>query len=188
MAIAGCVAGPGLAAPSAAVTISATSAAADPTPTASATAAASPPIASNAPTQSADPPAPLAPPRAVLTAPDGATTDGHPGSFLIGTAGSDSPWIPARILAPINVAAHGQLRIGFPDDPAILVSSWTAEVAASTDEQGAHPVALAESAAGQPATGEILLIGPGVGDWVMLVDVRFANGDSAAYFWQLVVR
>lgn len=183
LVIAGCVAGPGAASPSAAGT--ATTAAAASAPVSTAGAEPSPLSATVAPTQSNDPPAPL---RAVLTAPIGTTATGHPGSFLIGTAGSDSPWIPGRVLTPLNLAVQAQLRIGFPDDPSMLVSSWTAEVAASADEQGAHPVALGASAAGQAASPEIALTGPGSGDWVMLVDVRFANGDAAAYSWRLVVR
>jgi hypothetical protein len=183
--LAGCGSGSG----SSSVSTAASPASGDPassagTPRPSATVSA-PSAAATLPSASAAVPLP---PRAELTTVGGTNVDGRPGSYLVGTFGSDSPWLPARVLTPLSSAPGASLRITFPGDPLALIGSWTASLADAADEPGAHLTALGASVTGQPVSAELDLRGPGAGTWVMAVDIRFANGNSAVYFWQLKVR
>ena len=186
--LAACVAGPEGGSPS---TTRPPAESSQPTRTATSTPASPAPTVTSsaqpATSPSESPGVPL-PPRAVLTAPNGSSVDGDPGSYLVGSFGNDSPWHPARGLQPITVEPRGPLQIRFPDDPTVLVSSSSAEVAASTDQQGAHTAGVGQSPDGAPPTAVVDLTGPAAGDWVLLVDLHFANGDAAAYFWRIKAR
>ena len=156
-------------------------------PTASATPASPPPVADSPTPPATSPPgsAPASagepsletPPAAALVA-AGASHPGEPGSWTWAGVTSDAPWLPAQALVRADVPA-GTVTVTMDED--LEVESWTAVAATADDTQGLELEPLGDGA-GQPS---FRLAG---GEWVVAVDVRFADGlGSAVYYWHLVV-
>jgi hypothetical protein len=66
-------------------------------------------------------------------------------------------------------------------DPTLAVDGWTARWARVVDGGAGDPSAFADGGAGR-----IVLDGPpGPGSWSLQVDVRFAGGGRAAWYWRV---
>ena len=135
------------------------------------------PSASVAPSPS-DLEASLEPPPGAALVSEGASHRGEAGSWAWAGGTSDSPWLPARALERADIAA-GTVTVEL--DAGVEVESWTAVAAAANDTQGVDVDTLGEGS-GTPSF-EVAS-----GDWVVAVDVRFADGlGSAVYYWHLLV-
>lgn len=126
------------------------------------------------------------PPAARLVVAGKPVGTGTLGSYTYRGAGSDSPWLPARALPRVAVAAHSALAVALEHK---AVVAWTAEVAAASDIEGSSTRELASGQATASPVSQVTLPSPGRGAWVMAVRVVFAAdlGD-AVYFWSLAVR
>jgi hypothetical protein len=120
---------------------------------------------------------PATPPRALLVDADAGSTVGALGSYTWGDGGSDSPWIVVR--AGRAAAGAGPWALSFAPD--VPVDAWTAAWASI---RNGRPGQIAGYEQG--TTGQVAFIGPtGPGPWTLKVEVRFAGGGSAVYFWRL---
>jgi hypothetical protein len=157
-------------------------------PTASPAATSSPPPGATArATPNSTPPDedPL-PPAAELRLPDGSAHAGALGSFFFGGAAADSPWLPARVLQAIEVAAGAQLTIALPEPYRFL--RWSARFADAADETADVISQLASGGDGTTELTSALFAGPPPGSWVLMIRIDFADdGGDAAYYWHLIV-
>lgn len=119
------------------------------------------------------------PPAALLAGTSGAPAEGELGSYVWAGAGSDSPWIvpppvrAVRTAGPYAVTFRPQLRVG----------GWKAAWAPVDGGAAGDPAGAREGDG-----GTILVDGPGLpGTWSLKVDVRFAAGSHASWYWRLVV-
>jgi hypothetical protein len=133
-----------------------------------------------APTTTAPTPAtdiPATPPQALLADAEAVLVPGTLGSYTWGDGGSDSPWIVVR--AGRAAGGRGPWTLSFvPDVP---IASWTAAWAAI---RNGRPGQVEGSASG--AADSTSFAGPaGAGPWTLKVEVTFAGGGSAAYYWRL---
>jgi hypothetical protein len=117
------------------------------------------------------------PPAAALKADGGDPVDGQLGSYTWNGGGSDSPWLQG---SPIRVGAGEPLTVAIAGGPAI--GDWTVQRVAGGTAGGAGAIAMG-SGEGTP----IAFIAPSAGSWSILVNVRFADGADAAYYWLLDV-
>ena len=146
------------------------SASASPPPTLEAGSPAATSVAGNASVEAADRPPPVA-----LMAEGGDPVEGQLGTFLWGSGGSDSPWLPG---APIAVGAGEPLSVSVAADrPAV---SWSARFAPAN---AGGPAGATDLGSGQ---GAPRFAAPDPGAWTVEVHLVFAAGD-ASYFWRLEV-
>jgi hypothetical protein len=116
------------------------------------------------------------PPGATLVA-GGVRQAGEAGSWAWAGGTSDAPWLPVTALERVDVpagAATVELEGG------VDVESWTVGAASADDTEGIEVEPLGDGS----GTPSFRLPS---GDWVVAVDVRFADGrGSAVYYWHLV--
>jgi hypothetical protein len=126
----------------------------------------------------------VTPPAAELSVDGAPAVAGELGSYRYLGRGSDSPWLPAAMLQPVQVNAAGdplvvRLANGEP------IAGGRARVARAADTQGTQTEALGLSLEQQ----SVVIFGPGSGSWVLAVELDYADGaGSGAYFWRLEVR
>ncbi len=117
------------------------------------------------------------PPVATLAGPGGAPVDGMLGSYTWDDAGSDAPWL----VPPVGQAIRGPGPFAVAFSPDLAAASWTARWAPVVDGVADEP---ALSSSGGP--GRILVPAPGgQGTWSLQLDVSFADGGRAAWYWRL---
>ena len=119
-------------------------------------------------------------PGALLVGGTGAEVPGTVGSYTWDGVASDTPWLPAGVLATSEAGAGDPL--GVRVDGAV-VAGWTAAAAPAADRMGLAATALGEG--GGPA---ISFRAPAAGDSVVLVHAAFVGGGDAAWYWHIVVR
>ncbi len=168
-----------------------------PTPTAPAT---TQPAASLPPSEAPDPTAtpsvrtepeptddePPLPPTAVLTLADGISLPGTLGSYAYGGAAADTPWLPARALRAAEVGVWATLTLTV--DPAEAFVRWGARYAAADDETGDVITQLAAGGDGTTPLDEARLGPLPSGEWVVMVQLFFADeAGDAAYYWHVIV-
>jgi hypothetical protein len=163
-------------APSASVPATSTPASAPPTGVARSTPATAPPATLAAsPTPAVE--APPEPPKATLVGAAGTLVAGTLGSYTWGDAGSDSPWIIVR--AGRAAGGPGPWTLSF--DPALPIGSWTAAWAGIRDGRPGPVEGYAQGTADTPS-----FAGPsGPEPRTLKVEVTFAVGGSAVYYWRL---
>jgi hypothetical protein len=146
------------------------SASAASSPTSAPTGAAATSDAVPSPTESSD-----RPPAAALMAEGGDPVEGQLGTYLWGSGGSDSPWLPG---ARIAVGAGEPLAVSIAAERAPV--SWSARFvpASAGGPAGATPLG---SGQGSPR-----FAAPDPGTWTVEVHLVFAQGE-ASYFWRLDV-
>jgi hypothetical protein len=116
------------------------------------------------------------PPGATLVA-GGVRQPGEAGSWAWAGGTSDAPWLPATALERVDVPASA---VTVELDGGADVASWTASAASAHDTDGIDIEPLGDGS----GTPSFRLPS---GDWVVAVDVRFADGrGSAIYYWHLV--
>ena len=126
---------------------------------------------------------PAAPPDALLTIDGAPAVAGELGSYTYLGRGSDSPWLPAAMLRPVEVGAGGRLVVRLATGEPIAGGS--ARVARAGDTQGSRTEPLGLSQEQQ----EVVIVGPGPGSWVLAVELDYADdAGSGLYFWRLEVR
>jgi hypothetical protein len=124
-----------------------------------------------------------APPPALLTVDGSPAVAGELGSYTYLGRGSDSPWLPATMLQPVEVGPDGRLVVRLASGEPIAGGS--ARVARAADSQGEPTAPLGLSQEQQA----VVIVGPGPGSWVLAVELDYANGaGSGLYFWRLEVR
>jgi hypothetical protein len=102
-----------------------------------------------------------------------------PGSWVWDGAGSDAPWLVPPPDAAL--AAPGPYQLAF--EPVAGVTSWSAGWAPVVGDT-AGPRAGGE----RGGSGPLAVHGPTrPGTWSLQVDVRFAEGRHAAWYWRLEV-
>jgi hypothetical protein len=176
LAVAGCGAG-GLASPAApsagggpAVAPAASPAAASPAASVGSTAT---PAATPVPTEQPGPPA------ATLVVGGGAPAAGALGSYVWDGAGSDAPWLVPPAAA--GVRARGPYAVMLV--PPLPVDRWEAAWARVDDGSAGSP----EGAVSGDA-GPVSVPGPGApSTWSLMVEIRFADGNHAAWYWRVDV-
>ncbi len=109
----------------------------------------------------------------------GAPIRGELGSYVWDGAGSDAPWI----VPP----EHQGVRAGGPYAvavvPPLAVASWEAAWARVDADQAGDPAGAASGDG-----GPIAVPGPGaIGTWSLKVDIRFRDGNNAAWYWRVEV-
>jgi hypothetical protein len=115
------------------------------------------------------------PPSAALMAEGGDPVDGQLGTYLWGSGGSDSPWLPG---ARIAVGAGEPLSVSVAaDQPAV---SWSARFVPAN---AVGPAGATAMGSGQGRPG---FLAPDPGTWTVEVHLVFAAGE-ASYFWRLEV-
>ncbi len=120
---------------------------------------------------------PALPPEAVLADASDALVRGALGSYTWGDGGDDAPWIIVR--ASVAATGAGPWTLSFAPD--VPVDSWTAAWAPIRSGRPG-PVSGYE----QGTTGPVSFIGPtGMEPWTLKVEVTFARGGSAVYYWRL---
>jgi hypothetical protein len=170
--VAGCVAPPA-ASPSDASAPSVTIAPIPSTPPAAATT--DPPTPTPAPAGTARPGIEV-PPLADLAVDGGDPVAGQLGTYIWGSGGSDSPWLPG---APIRAATGEVLTVSL--EPDLRVSGWSALLApaAAGDGTGATPVGA--------GAGPLDVTAPGSGTWTLAVTIDVGDRGTATWFWRLEV-
>ena len=126
------------------------------------------------------------PPSLVLSAGDAGAHDGRVGGWTWLDHGDASPFLPARILPSIEIAAGTPLEARLGDGT--QVTSWTAAYARAEDEAGINLVELGRDENLIPPIDTIAFPAPPPGDWVLEVSVWYSdNRGSGAYYWHLIV-
>ncbi len=119
------------------------------------------------------------PPSAALVVGGGVPVPGTLGSYVWDGAGSDAPWIVPPESQGVRAAGPYALTI-VPMRP---VERWRAAWARVDAGSAGDPEAN--------STGDRLLMtvpGPGgIGTWSLKVDIRFADGNTAAWYWRVEV-
>jgi hypothetical protein len=124
--------------------------------------------------------APAGFPGALLVGGTGAEVPGTVGSYTWDAVASDTPWLPAGVLATSEAGAGDPLGVRIDG---AAVAGWTAAAAPAADRIG-----LAATALGEGGGPEISFRAPAAGDYVVLVHVAFVGGGDAAWYWHVVVR
>jgi hypothetical protein len=126
---------------------------------------------------------PVTPPAALLTGDGAPAVAGELGSYTYLGRGSDSPWLPAAMLQPVEVGAGERLVVQLANGEPIPAGS--ARVAQAADAEGTRTESLGLSQEQQ----SLVIFGPGPGSWVLAVELDYADGaGSGVYFWRLEVR
>lgn len=125
------------------------------------------------------------PPVAILETPAGREQAGVLGSYTFAGTGSDSPWLPADALVPVEVPAGAAATIRLEDRIRIAAARALAAGAADRTGEGARAAGIA----GPDVAGLVRLTTPGPGSWVVMVELTYeADVGSGAYYWRLEVR
>jgi hypothetical protein len=119
-----------------------------------------------------------APPDAELSVEGGDPVTGQLGTFVWGTGGSDSPWLPGT---PIRAGDGETLHVTPASD--VAISGWSALLAPAV-ESGGEGASNAGSGSG---SGVVDVTAPGVGSWTLAVTIAYGDLGSATYFWLLEV-
>jgi len=117
-----------------------------------------------------------APPEAELSVEGGDPVTGQLGTFVWGTGGSDSPWLPGT---PIRAGAGETLRVTPASD--VATSGWSALLAPAANTGGEGAVNAGSGSAVVDVTA------PKAGSWTLAVTIAFGDLGSATYFWLLEV-
>ena len=118
------------------------------------------------------------PPVARLRAEGGDPVAGQLGTYVWGSAGSDSPWLRG---APLAVGAGEPLSLEL--SPAVGLAGWRARYVPDTAPDAAGAIELGEGG------GVVRFTAPPAGRWTVEVALRFDGAiGSASYFWRLDVR
>lgn len=126
------------------------------------------------------------PPSLVLSAGNAGAHEGRVGGWAWIDHGDASPFLPARVLPPIEVAAGTSLEAWLADGTQI--ASWSAAYARAEDEAGLNLVELGRQEELLPPLDKIGFAAPPPGDWVLEVSVWYSeNRGSGAYYWHLIV-
>ena len=108
------------------------------------------------------------------------------GSWAIDGAGSDAPWLPARALAPLDVAADAVISVAFDDGAPI--GSFTGLIASVADVRGESPSRLGGRESAVPPLGAVSLGPLPSGAWVLAVQlVRADARGEATFYWSVRV-
>jgi hypothetical protein len=119
------------------------------------------------------------PPAASLVVAGGAPVPGELGSYVWDGTGSDAPWI----VPPADRGVRARAPFGVTLVPPLEIDRWEASWARVDGDQPGTPEGGARGDA-----GPVGVPGPGaVGTWTLQVDVRFANGNHAAWYWRVEV-
>lgn len=119
------------------------------------------------------------PPVALLVGGRGGPATGELGTFFWDGLGSDSPWI----VPSGSVTAAPAAALGVVTDPAIAPERWTASWAPLVDGKASTPRAATDGSG-----AVVALEAPGEpGSWGLLVELRFAGGQRAAWYWSVGV-
>jgi hypothetical protein len=120
---------------------------------------------------------PPEPPSATLAGADARPIAGALGSYTWGDAGSDSPWIVVR---PRRAAGGaGPWTLAF--EPVLPIGSWTAAWAGIRDGRPGPVEGFDHGTA-----DDVSFAGPSSpGPWTLKVEVTFAGGGNAVYYWRL---
>ena len=131
----------------------------------------------------------LAPPIATLQSAGGVVHAGVLGSWSYRDAFADAPWQSAEGLARIELAAAAALlTVAMP--PPATFSRWSARYAAAADPTGdvVRPLGSGGADDDSDRLAAATFEGPPSGEWVIEVQLTFADGDgSAAYYWYVAV-
>ncbi len=110
---------------------------------------------------------------------------GELGTYTFRGAGSDAPWLPARMLDAVQVQAGTGLTVSL--EGGNLIDSWEAVVARSADEQGVQTTPLGQQTLPRPEAGAVFAA-PESGSWVLAVSLGYADDEGVGvYFWRLEV-
>jgi hypothetical protein len=124
-----------------------------------------------------------APPAALLTVDGAPAVAGELGSYTYLGQGSDSPWLPATMLQPVEAGAGGRLVVRLANGEPIARGSARVAQAGDTEGTETEPLGLSQE---QQA---VVIVGPGPGSWVLAVELDYADeAGSGLYFWRLEVR
>lgn len=126
------------------------------------------------------------PPDALLVLPDGSSQPGALGSYAYDGAAADSPWLPARVLTRLDIAAASRLGLRVAGPQRFV--SWSARYADAQDEEAETISPLASGGDGTTPLDTAEFGALPAGDWVLMVQLFFADdlGD-ATYYWYLSV-
>jgi len=109
----------------------------------------------------------------------GAPARGELGSYVWDGAGSDSPWLVPPEAAGVRVRGPYAVTVV----PPLVVERWEAAWA-RVGRDGAGDPEGAVTGDGGP----VAVPGPGAaGTWSLMVDIRFAGGNHAAWYWRVEV-
>lgn len=119
------------------------------------------------------------PPIASLVVAGGPPARGDLGSYVWDGAGSDSPWLVPPEAA--GVRARGPYAVTVV--PPLVIERWEAAWA-RVGSNGAGDPEGAVTGDGAP----VAVPGPAAaGTWSLMVDIRFAGGNHAAWYWRVEV-
>ncbi len=119
------------------------------------------------------------PPVATLVVGGGAPAMGALGSYVWDGAGSDAPWLVPPASAGVRARGPYAVRVV----PPLPVDRWEAAWARVDGVTAGDPEGTASGDA-----GPVSVPGPGgAGTWSLMVEVRFASGNHAAWYWRIDV-
>lgn len=141
------------------------------------------PSASGAPsgigTETPGPTEQTGPPVATLVVGGGSPVEGALGSYVWDGAGSDAGWLVPP--AARGVRARGPYAVLVV--PPLPVDRWEAAWARVDGDTAGDPTGSASGTG-----GPVSVPGPGAaGTWSLMVEVRFADGNHAAWYWRIEV-
>jgi hypothetical protein len=119
------------------------------------------------------------PPVALLDDGAAGSVQGELGTFLWDGLGSDSPWIVPRAVTPVEPGAPLAVTL----DPGLAFLGWTARWAPVAAGSAGDPAA---AATGPGAPIEMAAPMP-PGAWGLQVEITFAEGRRAAWYWSVSV-
>jgi len=122
---------------------------------------------------------PPGPPVAGLVVAGGVPAPGALGSYVWDGAGSDAPWLVPP--ASAGVRARGPYAVTVV--PPLPIDRWEAAWARIEGDVVGSPEGAASG-----GEGRVSVPGPGAaGTWSLVVDIRFAGGNHAAWYWRIDV-
>jgi hypothetical protein len=104
-----------------------------------------------------------------------AAGDGQVGSYAVGAATSDAPWL---LGTPVTVSSSGDLDVVLGGGR--RAEEWTVAYVAFNQLDDV-PVGLGDG------SGDIAFAAPPPGRWSVQVFARFEGGGSAAFYWDVSV-
>ena len=126
-------------------------------------------------------------PAGAMLASAGLSVAGVVGSWSLDGMVADAPWLPADALGTVSVPIGAPLSVAFDDGAGI--GSWTAQLAETSDRDGAGARTVGEGDGDGDGDAAIGLTAPPAGDWVLAVTLTRADGRGrATYSWAVSVR
>jgi hypothetical protein len=117
------------------------------------------------------------PPVATLVVGGGAPAAGALGSYVWDGAGSDAPWLVPP--ASVSLRARGPYAVTVV--PPLPVDRWEAAWARVDGGAAGDPEGTVSGGA-----GPVSVPGPpAAGTWSLMVEIRFAGGNHAAWYWRV---